>query len=189
MVFRASVSKLICLLLSVAMVAFVAVSWALVEADDHVQTPKANTVATQAHASKAEARRQAELLHTSFAGTLSAIHHEYYRSDQGMTIPAVTLKSVFRDLERNHKLEFRWLAINAQAMNVDHQPKSDFEKEAAKSIAAGADQFEGVEEGVYRRVGAIALQSECLKCHLPNRTSNKNRLAGLMISIPIQANE
>lgn len=134
----------------------------------------------------AEARRQAELLHETFHATLQAIHQTYYRNDQGMTVPAVSMKSVFRELEERRKLEIRWLAINAQAMNIEHQPKTEFEKEAAKAIAKGDEQFEVIEGNVYRHVGAITLQSECLKCHLPNRTSNKSRLAGLVISIPLQ---
>lgn len=187
--FRASVPNSVFVLLSLVMITLVVVSLTLVEADDQVQASNQVDATPPAQLHQAEARRQAELLHTSFAGTLSAIHHEYYHNDQGLTIPAMALKSVFRDVEQTHKVELRWLAINAQAMNVDHQPKSQFEKEAAKAITGGAEQFESVEGGMYRRVGAVALQSECLKCHLPNRTSNKTRLAGLMISIPIHSTE
>jgi hypothetical protein len=30
------------------------------------------------------------------------------------------------------------------------------------------------------------LSSECLKCHLPNRTSTKDRAAGLVITMPVR---
>jgi hypothetical protein len=63
----------------------------------------------------------------------------------------------------------------------------DFEKEAVKVIADGAASFERAESGVYRRVGAITLGNECLKCHLPSRSSNKERLAGLLIEMRVDA--
>jgi hypothetical protein len=152
-------------------------------AEPNVRVPAA---ATAALPSLAEARAQAELLHEALHATLQAVHHQYFREDEGVAVPAVTLKSVFSELARQRNLELRWLAVNAQAMNVDHQPKSDFELEAAKAISAGAPHLERAGDGIYRRIGAIALQSECLKCHFPNRTSNKQRVAGLLIAIPIR---
>lgn len=132
-----------------------------------------------------EARQQAEVLHESLHATLQVVHHQYYREDEGLPIPAATLKKVFQHLERDRKIEIRWLAGNAQAMNVDHAPKTDFEKEAVKALATGKAHVEQVEEGIYRHVGPIVLQSECLKCHLPSRKSNKDRLAALLIAIPV----
>jgi hypothetical protein len=171
-----------------AMISFAifVVSMTLIAAEEPADATKVpNTTPIPA----AEARRQAELLHEAFHATLQTIHHQYYRNDQGMTVPAVTMKSVFRELEERRKIEIRWLAVNAQAMNIDHQPKTDFEKDAAKALSAGAEQFEVVDGNVYRHVGAILLQSECLKCDLPNRTSNKSRLAALLISIPLQGKQ
>jgi len=133
-----------------------------------------------------EARNQAELLHESLHATLQTVHHQYYREDEGLPIPAAALKNVFRSLERDRKLEIRWLAVNAQAMNVDHQAKTDFEKEAVKAIAAGKESVEETSNGLYRHVGSIALTSECLKCHAPMRKNNKARLAGLLIGIPVR---
>jgi hypothetical protein len=132
-----------------------------------------------------EARRQAELLHESMHATLQIVHQQYFREDEGILIPAITLKRVFREMAWRQQVELRWLAINAQAMNVDHEPRDAFEKQAATAIAAGADHFEAVEGNVYRRVGAITLESECLKCHLPTRTSVAERSAGLLIAVPV----
>jgi len=134
----------------------------------------------------AEARAQAELLHESFHAALHAIHRQYFRNDEKDAIPAMTLKSVFRELARRRKVELRWLAVNAQAMNVDHEAKTPFEKAAVEAIAAGAESFERTEGGIYRRVGAITLQSECLKCHLPTRSDTRDRLAGLLIALPLR---
>ena len=132
-----------------------------------------------------EARGRARLLHETMHATLQIVHHEYYREDEGLTIPAATLKRVFPELASRQKLELRWLAVDAQAMNVDHKPRDEFEKQAVQELASGKDEFERVENGVYRRAGAITLTSDCLKCHSPNRTSNKDRSAGLVITIPV----
>ena len=134
-----------------------------------------------------EARRQAALLHETMHGTLQVVHHEYYREDEGLTIPAATLKEVFAELAKRQKVELRWLAVDGQAMNVDHVAKSDFEKEAVQALASGKATHEGIGENVFRYAGAITLTSDCLKCHLPNRTSNKDRTAGLVVEIPVRA--
>ncbi|HTN73903.1 MAG TPA: DUF3365 domain-containing protein [Pirellulaceae bacterium] len=133
-----------------------------------------------------EARGRARLLHEAMHATLQIVHHEYYREDEALKIPAATMREVFRELADRQKVELRWLAVNAQAMNVDHKPRDDFEKQAVAELASGKNEFERVDNGVYRLVGTITLTSDCLKCHVPNRTSNRERAAGLSISIPLQ---
>jgi hypothetical protein len=133
-----------------------------------------------------EARGCAEVLHESMHAALQAIHHEYFGDEEKVTIPAVTLSKVFRQLARRQQIELRWLVVNAQAMNVDNEPRDAFEKQAVTALAAGADHLEAIEPGRYRRVGAILLASECLKCHLPSRTGINQRVAGLSIAIPIR---
>lgn len=135
-----------------------------------------------------EARDRARLLHETIHATLQIVHHQYYREDEGLLIPARTLEAVFKELARSQNVQLRWLAVNAQAMNVDHEPRDAFEKNAVKVLTSGENECEAVEDGVYRHVGAITLSSECLKCHLPNRTSTKDRAAGLLIAIPIRSN-
>ena len=114
------------------------------------------------------------------------VHHEYYREDEKLPIPARTFRKVFQDLAEKQHVEVRWLAITGAAMNVNHNPKTSFEKAAAEAIGGGADEYEATEDGIYRRVGVIPLTSECLKCHAPNRTDVKTRKAGLVIAIPIK---
>jgi hypothetical protein len=133
-----------------------------------------------------EARGRARLLHETIRSALQVVHHEYYREDEKLPIPARTFKRVFQELADHQQVEIRWLAVNAQAMNQDHNPRNDFEKQAVSAIAAGAEEYELAEGGNYRHVGVITLTSECLKCHLPNRTSLKNRAAGLVIEMPIR---
>ncbi len=134
---------------------------------------------------QSEARVRAELLHEAFHATLQIVHHQYFHEDEATAIPAATLKAVFREMERRHGVEIRWLAVNAQPMNVDHEPRTPSEKEAAKALSAGQNAHEYFDDqGRYVRVGAVLLQSECLKCHLPTRNSVKDRLAGLLIALP-----
>ena len=132
-----------------------------------------------------EARRQAELLHETIHATLQIVHHQYYREDEGLRLPAAVLKDVFAELARSRQVQLRWLAVTAQPVNIDHRPADEFEKNAVEALAAGKEHFELAADGLYRRAARINLRSECLKCHLPSRTSTADRAAGLVISIPI----
>lgn len=132
-----------------------------------------------------EARGRAELLHETVHATLQIVHRQYYREDEQIPIPAATLRTVFRELAERRGVELRWLAVDAQAMNVNHLAQDAFEKAAVKSLAGGETSFEQTENGVYRRAGVIRLSSECLKCHLPTRTSNKSRSAALVVQMPV----
>jgi len=133
-----------------------------------------------------EAQGRARLLHEAFHATLQFVHHEYYRLNQKLTLPAATLERVFEEMESNQNVKLRWLAVNAQAMNVDHAPQDEFEKQAVTALSAGQNEFSRLEKDVYRHAGAITLTSECLKCHAPTRTNNKDRAAALVITIPLR---
>lgn len=135
-----------------------------------------------------EARERAKLLHETIHSTLHVVHHHYYREDEELTIPGVAFKRVFHELAESRNVRLRWLAVDAQAMNVEHNPKDEFEKQAVKALASGRSEFEAADDGVYRFVGSITLGSECLKCHLPNRKSTADRVAGLVISMPMKKN-
>lgn len=132
-----------------------------------------------------EARGRARLLHEAVHATLQVVHLEYYREDESLELPAATLKLVFRELAERHKVELRWLAVNAEAMNVEHKPRDAFEAKAVEVLASGKDEYEAIAEGSYRLASTITLSSDCLKCHLPNRRSNKARAAGLVIAMPV----
>lgn len=135
-----------------------------------------------------EARQRARLLHETFHATLQFVHTEYYRPNERLTLPASTLERVFKELERSHNVRLRWLAVNAQAMNVDHEPRDDFDKACVAALKDGQSEFDRVENNVLRYAGAITLSSDCLKCHLPARTNVKDRIAALVISIPVSPN-
>ena len=132
-----------------------------------------------------DARQRTRLLHEAFHATLQIVHRRYYREDEGLKIPSSTLDEVFAALAPRCNVELRWIAVNAPPMNVDHAPQDEFEKQAIAALAAGKVEFELFENGVYRHAGPIVLSSECLKCHVPNRTSTEDRLAGLVIAMPV----
>ena len=102
-------------------------------------------------------------------------------------VPSRSLEDVFYGMKRRTKIEARWIAVNANAMHIDHKPKDDFEKAAARAISSGKQEYERVEKGVYRRAGSIPLFNSCLKCHVIIRSRQpRPRFAGLIINIPVK---
>lgn len=130
-------------------------------------------------------RQQAEVLHSAMHSALRVVHDRYYREDEALMIPAAALKEVFNDVEKKHHVQFRWLVVEGQAMNVDHAAKTDFEKAAVQALKSGKGFLETTESDMYRRAAPIALNNHCLKCHMPDRKSTRDRTAGLIISVPL----
>lgn len=139
--------------------------------------------------STAEARRQAEVLHTAVHSTLQLVHHTYFREDEGLPLPAGVMRQMFAELEAEEHVRLRWLAVEGQAMNTDHLPQTEFEQQAFEALKAGRKFYEEVVDGVYRRAGPITLANQCLKCHVPDRKTTENRTAGLIIAIPVTDGE
>ncbi|GAB4155474.1 MAG: hypothetical protein Tsb009_32280 [Planctomycetaceae bacterium] len=136
------------------------------------------------------ARERAKLLHEIYADMLQVLHRNYFREKTDRTVvPSKSLEDVFHSMKYRSKIEARWIAVNANAMHLDHKPKDTFEKEAARALASGKKSFERVEQGVFRRAGPIPLFNDCLKCHAIIRSRNpRPRLAGLIINIPVKKN-
>lgn len=132
-----------------------------------------------------DARREAAVLHTTLHSALQVVHHQYYREDEGLPLPAATLKDVFAEVEAAHGIKLRWLAVEGQAMNTDHKPRDAFETAATEALKSGKREFERAENGLLRRAGAITLGNHCLKCHVPDRKTTDDRTAGLIITIPL----
>lgn len=132
------------------------------------------------------ARDRAKLMYDIYTATLDVMHHRYFRGER-TTVPARALEEVFAEIKRNSKAEARWISVNMAAMSIDHEPASDFEKKAAKEIAAGATELEVIENGYYRRAGAIPLTSGCVSCHggFFREPSKSPKFAGLIISVPV----
>ncbi|MBC8355473.1 MAG: hypothetical protein H8E66_26140 [Planctomycetes bacterium] len=135
-----------------------------------------------------EARRQAKLLHNTYEATLHTVHREYFREGGRTPIPSRVLEDVFYWVDQETHGETRWIAVNTEAMSIDHNPESDFEKQAAKVLATGKEDFELIEDGMYYRAGAVTLFASCLRCHetVLSQQRSKRRVAGLVISIPVK---
>ena len=135
-----------------------------------------------------EARRQTKLLHDTYIATLHTVHRSYFDKDEREIIPARAMEEVFRQIDAETGGKTRWIAVNTPAMNIDHNPKKGFEKDAARELKQGKREFERVEDGIYLRAGAVSLFASCTKCHLSGlRPQQKVRsLAGLIISMPVK---
>jgi hypothetical protein len=154
---------------------------------DSSGTAIAELAATQAATTVSQARRQAEILHSTLHSSLRVIHARYYREDEALPIPAAILGEVFKDVETEQHVKFRWLSVEGLAMNSDHKPTDEFERQAAEKLKAGERSHEIIADGLYRRAAPITLSGHCLKCHMPDRRSTRDRVAGLIIAIPVNA--
>lgn len=163
------------LILSVGVLA--AVLYFPAGANDSEQVPAATSIT--------EARARARILHEAFHGALQVMHRDFFDEDDARVLPSGSLEDVFKEMKRSYDIQVRWLAVNAKPMNVDHEPQDQFEQDAVKALASGKKEYEQVKPDRYLHAGTIRLASQCLKCHLPRRTSTEDRLAALSISMPL----
>ena len=113
------------------------------------------------------------------------MHRDFFDDEQSHTLPSRSLEDVFQELATSYGVQLRWLAVNADALNADHRAKSEFERAAVRAQAAGKKEYEQTTDETYRFVGSVRLASQCLKCHVPRRTSTEARVAGLVIAMPL----
>jgi hypothetical protein len=169
----------------VTVISFAAATF--VPADESASTAsKPNVPERKSPQTIEQARRQAQILHTTVHASLRVVHDRYYREDEGLIIPASALSEVFRDIESQEGIKLRWLAVEGQVMNSDHVARDAFETEAVQALKSGMPFLEQTSDGVFRRAAPITLSNHCLKCHMPDRKSTKDRTAGLIIAIPTQ---
>ena len=132
-----------------------------------------------------EARARARWLHELVHGALQVMHRDFFDEDLvERSLPSQSLDDVFAEMERSHEVEIRWLGVNA-TKGKDHLPKDRFEEAAAAALLEGKAEHEAVEGSRYRFAGMIRLQNECLKCHVRDRKTLEDRVAGLAISFPL----
>jgi len=135
--------------------------------------------------SVAVAQDRAKTMHEVYAATLETLHHHYFHGDRAR-VPAKAMGDVFAELQRQTSVEARWISGSLQPLSINHEPKSDFEKQAAKELAKGNPEFDAVEGGYYRRAGAISLSGGCVACHGGLfQGEGRPQFAGLVISIPV----
>jgi len=134
----------------------------------------------------AVARDRAKIMHDVYEATLDVMHHRYFRGERAV-VPARAMHDIFAEISYRYQADAEWIAVNARAMSIDHEPDTDFEKKAAQAIESGKKEIEVVEDGYYRRAGAIPLGSGCIGCHegFSRAASKTPKFAGLVISIPI----
>ncbi len=132
------------------------------------------------------ARDRARLMHDIYSATLDAMHHRYFHGERAV-VPARAMEDVFKEIERQNRTQSRWISASFSAMSVNHDPKSEFEKQAARKIAKGEDAVEVIEDGYYRRAGSIPLTSGCVSCHAGffANPPPSAKFAGLIISVPV----
>jgi hypothetical protein len=135
----------------------------------------------------AEARLRSRLLHEVIHGSLQVMHRDFFRD--GKHIPSASLEDVFAELEKTWQVKVKWLVVNAKVMNIKHRPETAFEKLAADAIADGREMFDASADGVYQYAGKVVLGNQCLKCHVPLRTSLEDRKAAVVISMPLSLRE
>ena len=132
-----------------------------------------------------EARARAKLLHEAIRGTLQVVHRDFFDEDDAHAIPSASLEDVFHAMSESYDVELKWLIVETDVVNVDHQAEDEFEKDAVKALKSGKPMHEAVLAERYRFAGPIRLASQCLKCHVKNRKSTEDRTAGLLISMPL----
>jgi hypothetical protein len=161
------------------------------EPADATQKPPVAGAADKAEAVSLEtARDRARLLHEVYVSTLDTVHRYYFDANRAV-LPARSMEDIFAEVKSQTRVEARWIAVNTPAMSVHHEPRTEFEKQAAEAIAAGKPSYEQVEREFYVRAGAVSLGSGCVNCHtgFGRNVGEKPRFAGLVIRIPIQEGE
>lgn len=168
---------------ALTIVAWMAIEGFSVRAEDAVEKKQP---AAEKPLTVEAARQRAKLMHDIYETTLDVIHHRYFRGDRA-TIPSVALEDVFTRMARQSKIKSSWIRVNAKTMNIDHNPKDEFEKQAVQAIRAGKGDYELVENGYYRRAQGIPLENACLVCHGTfGVTPKSQRFVGLVIEVPVK---
>lgn len=135
------------------------------------------------------ARDRAKVMQDIHLATLTMLHDRYFHRDKSV-LPARAMQDIFSQIERQAGVETRWISASLQPMSIDHAPESEFEKRAAKEIAAGTPHLEVVEADHYRRAIAIPLTGGCLGCHEKHFQRRLGKqFAGLVISMPLRTKE
>ena len=165
------------------------------ETEGEKRTTEPSAAASDARPAKPEptarvplavARDRAVLMHQIYITTLEVMHDRYFHADRSV-VPARAMEDVFENLERQTGSKANWISVNLRAMSINHDPSTEFEKQAARELGRGEPSHEAVDAGVYRRATPIPLHGGCVSCHegFNPKPSKTPKLAGLVISIPV----
>ncbi|WP_286177649.1 c-type heme family protein [Rhodopirellula sp. JC639] len=173
--------------LSMSFLVLVASDWAAgAKEPAAVSQPQSTAPEVAPPSSVPEARARAILLYESIRGALQVMHRDLFDEDDAHAIPSASLEDVFDALADQYSVDLKWLIVETDIVNVDHQADDEFEKAAVAALKAGKPRHEAVEPSRYRFAGPIRLASQCLKCHVKHRKSTEDRTAGLLISMPLR---
>ena len=172
-------------LLAIQGYAGVTIAFSLASRSNDGTTPSTESV-NDGEPSIDAARQHAIVAQDIYSATLGMLHRRYFHNDKAL-LPARAMQDVFDEIENGSKVKAQWISASLKPMSIDHAPKTEFERQAAKEIAAGSPHLEIVEEGYYRRAIAIPLTGGCLGCHEGMfQNSGGKKFAGLIVSVPIQ---
>jgi hypothetical protein len=151
-----------------------------------IREPETKTAAEGAVVSIDVARDRARVMSDIYLATLEVMHDRYFHGERAI-VPARAMEDIFAEMRRQSKVETRWISVNLKAMSITHEPKTEFERQAAAEIEKGKTEFESVEGGFYRRATAVPLGNNCINCHtgLFKEPPKGARFAGLIVSIPV----
>jgi hypothetical protein len=157
-------------------------------AADQQATPTQPMLGDEEPAAVIAARQRAELLHAVYAETLHVMHERYFHGSRAI-VPARAMEDIFKTMKRQSGVEASWMSVNVRAMSIHHEPKTEFERDAAKQIAAGQSAVEVIADGYYRRAGAIEMTAGCVACHdgFGKPPTKVPKFAALVISVPLSS--
>lgn len=165
--------------------AFVLTSFAWSFADEPASSQPPSTDSVPPARTATEARVRARMLHEMVRGTLQVMHRDFFDEDNAHAIPSASLEDVFHEIGESYDVQMKWLIVNTDIVNVDHEAETEFEKAAVKALSKGKPFTEATTADSYQFAGPIRLGSQCLKCHVKRRTNNEDRTAGLVITMPL----
>ena len=121
-----------------------------------------------------------------YLSTLEVMHHRYFHGQRAM-VPARAMEDVFADVERELDIHAHWIAVNTKAMSLNHEPKTEFDKQAAAAIAEGKPEWAATIDGTFHLAVPVPLTSSCINCHagMFREPPNKKSFAGLILRMPL----
>jgi len=131
-----------------------------------------------------EARRTVALLDQAYQSTLRHVHRRFPVGHGQPVVAALVMRDVQREVSVGGGLTSRFMAARGKAMNADHEPRDDFERQAARELGQGARWVESIEGGRLRVATPVSLGGGCFPCH--STPSGGFALAAISWSVPVE---
>ena len=112
-----------------------------------------------------EARRTVSLLHDVYLTTLRHVHRRFPVSAGQPVVAALVIRDIQKELSSRGPVRSRFLAVDTRAMNPDHNPKDDFEREAVSALRRGSSRVEAIDGDQLRVATTVSLGGDCFPCH------------------------